>query len=113
MPDLLIRAVRKTYRRRFGIESSYRMMEKARPRTTSHNAALRFLFMGLALILLNIWIALQWTYLRIQGSGPRRVANQYFRQDRMQRFLSRAVEAVYSVVTMVDPPNVKPFFSNL
>jgi len=32
---------------------------------------------GPALILLNIWIALQWTYLRIQGSGPRRVANQY------------------------------------
>ncbi len=113
LPALPIRAVRKTYRRRFGIESSYRMMEKNRPRTTSLNAALRFLFMGLALILLNIWIALQWTYLRIRGRGPRRVANQYFRQDRMQRFLSRAIEAVYSVVTMVDPPNVKPVFSNL
>ena len=113
MPNLPIRAVRKTYRRRFGIESSYRMMEKNRPRTTSHNAALRFLFMGLALIILNIWIALQWTFLRIRGPGPRRVANQHLRQDRMLRFLSRAVEMIYSVVSMVDPPNVRPVLSIL
>lgn len=107
-PDLPVRSVRKLYRRRFGIESSYRMMEKTRARTTSHNAALRFLFMGLALLILNIWIALHWTYLRIRGRGPRRVARQDFREDRMLRFLSRAVEAIYSAVALVDPPNTKP-----
>jgi len=107
LPELSIRKVRKLYRRRFGIESSYRMMEKARARTTSHNAALRFLFMGLALLLHNIRIALHWTYLRIRGRGPRRVAYQYFREDRMLRFLSRAVETIYSAVALVDPPNVK------
>ena len=107
MPNLPLRSVRKLYRRRFGIESSYRMMEKARARTTSHNAALRFLFMGLALLILNVWIALHWTYLCVCGSGPRRVARQYFRQDRMLRFLSRAVENIYSPVALVDPPNVK------
>ena len=107
MPDLALRNVRKLYRRRFGIESSYRMMEKTRARTTSHNAALRFLFMGLALLILNVWIALHWTYLRIRGPGPRRVARQYFRQDRMLHFLSRAVEQIYSTVAMVNPPNVK------
>ena len=106
-PELAVRKVRKLYRRRFGIESSYRMMEKARARTTSHNAALRFLFMGLALLLLNVWVALHWIYLRIRGRGPRRVARQYFRQDRMLRFLSRAVEAIYSAVALVDPPNIK------
>ncbi len=108
IPNLSLRTVRKLYRRRFGIESSYRMMEKVRGRTTSHNAALRFLFMGLALLILNIWIALHWIYLRIKGRGPRRVARQYFRLDRMTHFLSRAVEAIYSAVSLVDPPDVKP-----
>jgi putative transposase len=107
MPDLALRNVRKLYRRRFGIESSYRMMEKTRARTTSHNVALRFLFMGLALLILNVWIALHWIYLRIRGPGPRRVARRYFRQDRMLHFLSRAVQQIYSTVTMVNPPNVK------
>ena len=69
-PDLPVRRVRKLDRRRFGIESSYRMMEKTRARTTSHNAALRFLFMGLALLILNVWVALHWIYLRIHGRGP-------------------------------------------
>lgn len=108
VPDIPLRTVRKLYRRRFGIESSYRLMEKVRSRTTSHNVALRFLFMGLALLILNIWIALHWTYLRIKGRGPRRVARQHFRLDRMTRFLSRAVEAIYSTVSLVDPPEVKP-----
>jgi len=108
VPEVPLRKVRKLYRRRFGIESGYRMMEKVRARTTSHNVALRFLFMGLALLILNIWIALHWTYLRIKGRGPRRVARQHFRLDRMTRFLSRSVEAIYSTVSLVDPPGVKP-----
>jgi Transposase DDE domain len=106
-PELPVRKVRKLYRRRFGIERSYRMMEKTRARTTSHTAALRFLFMGLALLILNVWVALHWIYLRIRGRGPRRVARQYFRQDRMLRFLSRAVEAIYSAVAFVDAPHIK------
>ncbi|MBA4379418.1 MAG: hypothetical protein C0393_01805 [Anaerolinea sp.] len=104
IPDISLRTVRKLYRRRFGIESSYRLMEKVRSRTTSHNVALRFLFMGLALLILNIC----WTYLRIKGRGPRRVARQHFRLDRMTRFLSRSVEAIYSTVSLVEPPEVKP-----
>ena len=39
--------VRKRYRHRFGIESSYRLMEQVRARTTSPSAGLRFLLMGL------------------------------------------------------------------
>jgi len=53
----------------FGIESSYRMMEKRAPAplpTTLPCASCSWA----GLILLNIWIALQWTYLRIQGSAP-------------------------------------------
>lgn len=107
-PHLTARQVRKAYRRRFGIESSYRLLEQVRGRTTARNAALRFLWMGIALVLGNIWIALHWKYLQRCGSGPRRVARETFILACLARFLRRAVEAIYGVVSVIDPPNVKP-----
>ena len=96
--------IRQRYRRRFGIESSYRLMEQVRARTTSPNAALRFVLMGLALLLINTWIWLHWQFLRVPGRGPRHVARWVFRLNRMARFLTRAIERYYGVVTAVDPP---------
>jgi len=92
------------YRRRFGIESSYRLMERVRVRTTSLNPALRFLFMALALVLLNVRIFLQWEFLRIAKQGPRRVASHLFRLDRMIQFLSQALIQLYGSVTAVEVP---------
>jgi putative transposase len=48
--------VRETYRRRFGIETSYRQMNEARLRMCSRNPCLRLLFFGLAMILRNAWV---------------------------------------------------------
>jgi putative transposase len=95
--------VRRRYRRRFGIETGYRLMEQVRARTTSPNPALRFLLMGVALLIVNMWIRLHWLFLRLPGQGARRVARWRFRLDRMARFLTRAIERVYGVVTVVDP----------
>jgi DDE family transposase len=95
--------VRRRYRRRFGIESGYRLMEQVRARTTSPNPALRFLLMGVALLIVNMWIHLHLLFLRLPGRGPRRVARWRFRLDRMTRFLTRAVERFYGVVTAVAP----------
>ena len=95
--------IRKRYRR-FGIESSYRLMEQVRGRTTSPNAALRFVLMGLALLIVNVWIWLHWQFLWVPGRGPRLVARSAFRLERMVRFLTRAIERYYGVVTAVDPP---------
>lgn len=95
--------VRRRYRRRFGIESGYRLMEQVRARTTSPNPALRFLLMGVALLIVNMWIRLHWLFLRLGGRGPRRVARWRFRLDRMRSFLTRAIERFYGVVTAVAP----------
>ena len=105
--DLTPRQVRKAYRRRFGIESSYRLLEQVRGKTTARNAALRFLWMGIALLIGNIWIALHWKFLRRCGSGPRRVARKAFILPCMLQFLRRAIEAIYGVISIIDPPNVK------
>ena len=96
--------VRKRYQLRFGIGSSYRLIEQVRTRTTSRRPALRFLLLGVAPLIVNMWIRLHWLYLRVPGRGPRRVARWRFQLDRMVRFLTRAIERYYGVVTAVDPP---------
>ncbi len=80
------------YRRRFGIESSYRQFGHLRGRTTSRNAALPFLLLGLALLLLNIWVMLRWLTTRIIGRGPARLDEDLFRLQRFIAFLRRAIE---------------------
>ena len=48
------------YTHRFGIESSYRLMNQARARTSSTNAAYRLLLVGIAFTLVNLWVCLNW-----------------------------------------------------
>lgn len=50
------RRIRELYRQRFGIETSYRQMNEARIRTCTRNPALRLLFVGIALVLRNVWV---------------------------------------------------------
>jgi putative transposase len=44
------------YRTRFGIETSYRQMNEARIKTCTRDPQLRLLFVGIALILRNVWV---------------------------------------------------------
>ncbi len=61
------------YRRRFGIETSYRLMNTMRARTTSKCVALRLFFVALALLLLNLWSYVKWHHLFIPKRGPRQL----------------------------------------
>lgn len=45
-----------------------------------------------------------WLYLRVRGAGPRRVARERLRFDRLLRFLTRAVERIYGTVSTVSLP---------
>jgi hypothetical protein len=65
--------VRQTYRLRFGIESSYRQLHQARIRTTTRDPLLRLLFVGLALILRNVWVWLHWVILAHPHRGGRQL----------------------------------------
>ncbi len=96
--------VRETYRGRFGIDTKYRCMEQVRARTTSKNPALRFFLMAIALVLVNVWIALQWTCCRLRGSGPRRIKAGLLTLALMAFFLNHAIETYYGVVTQIASP---------
>ncbi len=101
----------KRYRRRFGIECSYRMMRQVRVITTSKNPALRFFLLGLGLLLVNIWVRLRWIFARKAGSGPKRVETNHFRLKRFAYFLRRTIELLYGVV-MAIPTNISPEIVN-
>ena len=54
--------VREEYRKRFGIETSYRQMNQCRIRPCTRNPLLRLLFVGIALLLRNVWV---WFHLNV------------------------------------------------
>jgi len=67
------RWVQQTYRSRFAIETSYRQLHQARIRTTTRDPLLRLLYVGVALILRNVWVWLHWEVLAVRRRGQRRV----------------------------------------
>jgi hypothetical protein len=67
------RWIQQTYRSRFGIETSYRQLHQARIRTSTQDPLLRLLYVGIALILRNVWVWLHWELLSERRGSTRRV----------------------------------------
>ena len=97
------------YRRRFGVECSYRMLRRVRASTTSRNPSLRFFLLGVGLILVNAWVFLRWTFSRLMARGPQRVDVARFRLNRFSKFLIRTVEKLYGSVSSI-PTHLSPQF---
>lgn len=88
------RQVREAYRKRFGIESSYRQLRQVRIRTNSRNPALRFIYMALALVLVNIWCLLRFRYCQRprRGGHGRPIDTRSFKLRHLALFLRLAIE---------------------
>ncbi len=97
--DLTPRHARRLYRRRFGIESSYRCAGKVRGWTTSPNAAYRFVLIALSFILLNLWLHLRWLFTQVPRRGGRWLDTQRFQLFRFAKFILRALEQLYGSVS--------------
>ena len=65
--------VKETYRSRFAIETSYRQLQQARIRTSTREPLLRLLYVGVALLLRNVWVWLHWEVLAHRRRGGRRL----------------------------------------
>lgn len=102
--------VKRRYRRRFGIESSYRSGKQVSGWTTSPNGAYRFLLIGLGFYVSNCWVSLRWDVGRVVQRGGIRVEEGVLRLKRVAAFIRRAVERRYQVVESVEcvsPPRGK------
>jgi putative transposase len=89
--------VRQTYRQRFGIESSYRQLNQARIRTSSRSPLLRLLFVGLALVLRNVYVWLHWEVLAKKRRGRRQVELNQLPLRALLHWLLRVVETILGV----------------
>ena len=99
--DLTPRQARREYRRRFGIESSYRCAGHVRGWTTSPNAAYRFVLIALSFILLNVWLSLRWLFTQMPRRGRRWLDTKRFQLSRFAKFLRRALEQHYCAVSEI------------
>lgn len=98
------RQARREYRRRFGIESSYRCAGQVRGWTTSPNPAYRFVLIGLSFILLNLWVHLRWLFTQVPRRGGRWLETKLFQLDRMVKFIRRALEHEYGYIHEIIAP---------
>jgi len=93
---------RQQYRRRFGIESSYRCARSVSGWTTSNNPAYRFVLIGVGFFLLNVWINLRWLVARRPRRGGRIMKAAHFRLRRFARFIVRALEHLYGCIREIE-----------
>ena len=95
------KSVRKRYRKRFGIETSYRCMRQVRAWTTSRNGALRFLLISLAFILVNLWVELRHRFCQLKQRGRRQLDTKRFDFQRLLSFLNQAIDKIYGLVSFI------------
>jgi putative transposase len=83
------------YRRRFGIETSYRQLHQGRVRTTSRNPVLRFFFVAVALLLRNLWVWLHWVVLAVRRRGGRQLQPARLRLRTLLLWLQHRAERAF------------------
>ena len=93
--------IRELYRKRFGIEASYRQARKALIRTSSVHPGLRLLFMGLALILRNIWVWLHIEVIAMPNQKARVMFPDSFRLDKYLSWIMIEVIERYGLIREV------------
>jgi len=86
------RDIRETYRKRFGIETSYRQMNEARIRTCTRDPRLRLLIVGIALVLRNVWVWLHFTLAKEKWSDEPRLFLELLRFNEMLLWITQVVQ---------------------
>ena len=76
--------IRERYRKRFGIETSYRQWRQARISTCTRNPHLRLLFVALGLVLRNIWV---WIHDLLLSEGSDETRSMHLELLRFRRML--------------------------
>ena len=80
------------YRFRFGIETSYRLMNHVRPRTTSKSPVLRLFFAGIAFVMLNLWTFVKWAFVFSPRRGYRKILHHLLPLARWRLWLWEVVK---------------------
>jgi putative transposase len=85
--------VRTRYRKRFGIETSYRQLRQARIYTCTRQPRLRLVFVAVALLLRNLWVWLHAERLRSGRAGELVLTRGRLSLPRMLTWIEQAILA--------------------
>ena len=85
--------IRERYRKRFGIESSYRQLRQARIYTCTRNPRLRLVFIAIALILRNLWVWIHATILADGRGDDKTLRLERLRFKRLLDWIAQTVAA--------------------
>lgn len=102
-------AVFATYRLRFGIETSYRQMHEGRIRTTTRRPAVRLLYVGIALVLRNLWVWLHYTLLALPRRGGRVILLERLRWETVLLWLLHVAEETFGVADSTVTERAVPY----
>ena len=80
--------MRELYRKRFGIETSYRQKRQAQIFTTTRDPLRRLLYTVIALLLRNVWVSLNWQL-------KRRDNRKYLSFKRLLNWITHAVVKLF------------------
>ena len=103
--DINLDYLSQDYRKRFGIETSYRLKNICRIRTTTKNPIVRLLYVGISFLIVNIWVYLLWSKICKPRRGSRLVYQNLFNLKQMLAFLSNTVNRIYGLREKVYIPD--------
>lgn len=86
------REIRELYRKRFGIETSYRQMNEARIKTSTRDPRLRLLFVGIALVLRNVWVWIHFRFAKAKYSQEPQLFLRLLRFKEMLLWITQVVQ---------------------
>ena len=84
--------IRETYRKRFGIETSYRQMNEAKIKTCTRDPRLRLLFVGIALVLRNVWVWIHFRFAKGKYSEEPQLFLELLRFQEMLLWITQIVQ---------------------
>jgi putative transposase len=96
------RKVREIYSHRFSIESSYRMRNFTKAKTTSKNPVIRLFYTLIAFLYQNCWIAVQWKHFRKLQRGPAVIESDLFQLDHFTALILSEARSRFSIRAIED-----------
>jgi putative transposase len=95
------RKIYRVYKNRFAIESSYRIRNIVRAKTSSRNVAIRYLLTIISFLLKNIWVSLQRMFFSKVQRGPRTFDEDLFRFDFFRLLVWEGIRKKLKFVTVI------------
>lgn len=97
--DISLRKIAEFYRKRFGIESSYKLNKAIRPRTSSKNPAIRLFLFSAAVLIQNLWVEVKLIFCRHVSKTSRLMITQHDFADILLHWIRKLYGEVTGIGT--------------